>query len=92
MQAGVHTGNWLTRGQAEQLLDEPDSTALKGKQDRALLAVLRGFGLRKARALSEPSEVKYAPGTAEMTKPDDSWAVRAPGQVSRAKSLPVPPG
>ena len=37
-QAGVRSGNWLTRDQAEDLLNAPDPTTLKGKRDRALLS------------------------------------------------------
>lgn len=38
--SGVRTGNWLTREQAEVLIEAPDCSTLKGKRDRALLAVL----------------------------------------------------
>lgn len=46
-QAGVRTGHWLTREQAQDLLSVPDPTTNKGKRDRALLAVLIGCGLRR---------------------------------------------
>src|SRR5919199_185642 len=39
---GRRTGNWLTRDEAQQWLDAPDTRTLKGKRDRALLAVLIG--------------------------------------------------
>jgi len=38
----------LADGQARQLLDAPDATTLKGKRDRAVLAVLLYHGLRRA--------------------------------------------
>ena len=38
----------LADGQARQLLDAPDATTLKGKRDRAILAVLLYHGLRRA--------------------------------------------
>ena len=44
---GVRTGNWLTVRQAETLINTPDTTTLKGKRDRALLAVMIGCGLRR---------------------------------------------
>src|ERR1035441_2243277 len=44
---GVRTGNWLTVRQAETLISTPDTTTLKGKRDRALLAVMIGCGLRR---------------------------------------------
>lgn len=44
---GERAGNWLTAAEAEQLINAPDDTTLKGKRDRALLAVLIGCGLRR---------------------------------------------
>jgi site-specific recombinase XerD len=38
----------LADGQARQLLDAPDARSLKGKRDRAILAVLLYHGLRRA--------------------------------------------
>lgn len=45
---GVRTGNWLTREQATELLRLPDPETLKGKRDRAILALLLACGLRRA--------------------------------------------
>ena len=47
---GVRSGNWLTREQAQTLLDTPDTSTLKGLRDRAMLAVLIGCGLRRSEA------------------------------------------
>ncbi|HMF75177.1 MAG TPA: site-specific integrase [Bryobacteraceae bacterium] len=44
---GTRAGNWLTRVQAEKLLSLPDPTCLKGKRDRALLALFVSAGLRR---------------------------------------------
>ncbi len=44
---GIRTGNWLTVHQAEKFINAPDTDTLKGKRDRALLAVLIGCGLRR---------------------------------------------
>ncbi len=44
---GVRAGNWLTAEQAKKLLLAPDENTLKGKRDRAILAVLIGCGLRR---------------------------------------------
>lgn len=49
---GVRLGNWLTAEQARTLWQAPDCTTLKGKRDRALLAVLLGCGLRRGNPLS----------------------------------------
>src|SRR5215469_13753189 len=37
---GTRTGNWLTKRQAEDLINSPDVTTLKGRRDRAILAVM----------------------------------------------------
>src|SRR6185436_10736547 len=48
--AGIRTGQWLTREQAACLIAAPDPTTLRGRRDRALLAVLIGCGLRRKEA------------------------------------------
>src|SRR5205085_12629635 len=48
---GVRLGNWLTPEQSERLWNAPDSQLLKGKRDRALLAVLLACGLRRHEAV-----------------------------------------
>jgi site-specific recombinase XerD len=47
---GVPLGNWLTADQAKAFWQVPDPSTLKGKRDRALLAVLLGCGLRRKEA------------------------------------------
>jgi integrase len=47
---GRRIGNWLTRDQAQRLLNAPDTSTLKGRRDQALLAVLLGCGLRRQEA------------------------------------------
>jgi site-specific recombinase XerD len=47
--SGVRVGNWLTPEQAKDLLLAPEENALKGKRDGALLGLLVGCGLRRAR-------------------------------------------
>ena len=49
---GVKLGNWLTAEQACQFLHAPSADSLKGKRDRAMLAILLGCGLRR-RELSD---------------------------------------
>src|SRR5947199_5272208 len=44
---GVRMGNWLTAEQAVALWQAPDTSRLKGKRDRALLALLLSCGLRR---------------------------------------------
>ena len=45
---GTRIGNWLTVDQTRTLLGEPTSGDLRGKRDRAILALLIGCGLRRA--------------------------------------------
>src|SRR5207248_358299 len=45
---GARIGNWLTADQSRTLLGEPPSGGLRGKRDRAILALLIGCGLRRA--------------------------------------------
>jgi site-specific recombinase XerD len=42
---GTRAGNWLTRAQSEKLLSLPDIETLKGKRDRALLALFVSAGM-----------------------------------------------
>jgi site-specific recombinase XerD len=46
-QKGLRLGTWLTPEQARALLDAPSRDSLRGKRDRALLALLVGSGLRR---------------------------------------------
>src|SRR5205814_6100879 len=49
---GVRLGNWLTPEQSQRLWNTPDFQTLKGKRDRALLAVLLACGLRRHEAVN----------------------------------------
>ena len=43
---GIRLGNWLSACEARALWQSPDAETLKGKRDRAIIAVLLGCGLR----------------------------------------------
>ena len=45
---GVRIGNWLTVDQSKTLLGELRPGSLRGKRDRAILALLIGWGSRRA--------------------------------------------
>jgi len=49
---GVRLGNWLTAKQGQALWQAPDHQRLKGKRDRALLALLLACGLRRHEAVA----------------------------------------
>src|SRR5215467_6588011 len=44
---GIRLGNWLSAREARDLWQSPDAESLKGKRDRAIIAVLLGCGLRR---------------------------------------------
>ncbi len=82
-QAGVRAGNWLTRDQAQQLLQLPDVTTGKGRRDQALLALLIGCGLRR----SELSALTLE----HLGQRDGRWVlVDLVGKGQRVRSIPMP--
>jgi site-specific recombinase XerD len=63
---GVRIGRWLTGAGALELLGTPDSDSVKGKRDRAVLAVLIGCALRRSEvaAVSVESSPIWSASTA----------------------------
>src|SRR5258708_13333035 len=53
---GARIGNWLTVDQSRTLLGEPPSRSLRGKRERAILALLIGCGLRRAELVELETE------------------------------------
>src|SRR5262250_98883 len=53
---GMRLGNWLTVEQSQALLRESRSDSLRGKRDRAILALLVGCGLRRAELVGLETE------------------------------------
>ena len=81
--AGVKAGNWLTRDQAQELLNAPDADTLKGKRDQALLAVLVGCGLRR----SEVAALTFA----DVQQREGRWVIAdLVGKGHRTRTVPVP--
>ena len=80
---GCRLGNWLTAEQARVLWQLPDPDTLKGKRDRAILAVLLGCGLRR-RELTELT-------TEHFQLREDHWAiVDLIGKGGHVRTVPVP--
>ncbi len=48
---GKKLGNWLNKLQAQQMLNAPNVSTLKGLRDKAILAVMLGAGLRREEIL-----------------------------------------
>lgn len=79
----VRLGNWLTAAKAKTLWKVPDCTTLKGKRDRALLAILLGCGLRRR----EAAELDIA----QLQRREDHWAiVDLIGKGRHVRTVPVP--
>jgi site-specific recombinase XerD len=64
---GVRRGNWLTVEQCRALLQAPDASSLKGRRDKAVLAILIGCGLRRA----EVAKLQLR----DFQQRDSHWAV-----------------
>src|ERR1700675_4786030 len=80
---GVRSGNWLTAEQAQLLWQAPDGRRLKGKRDRALLALLLACGLRR----HELAELTFG----HLQQREGHWAiVDLRGKAGHVRTIPVP--
>jgi len=80
---GVRSGNWLTKQQAQELLNAPNVLTLKGLRDRAILAVMIGGGLRR----SEVAKLTFA----HIQQRDSRWViVDLMGKGNHVRSVPIP--
>jgi len=80
---GARLGNWLTPEQSERLWNAPDYQLLKGKRDRALLAVLLARGLRRHAAVS--LDLRH------VQQREDHWAiVDLKDKAGHTRTVPMP--
>jgi site-specific recombinase XerD len=80
---GRRTGNWLTREEAQMWLTAPDVCKVKGRRDRALLAILIGCGLRR----SEAAGLTFN----HVQQRDGRWVlVDLIGKRDKIRSVPMP--
>ena len=82
-QEGHKTGRWLTRERAQELLNAPDTTRLKGLRDRAILAMLIGCGLRR----TEAARLSFH----HVQQREGRWViVDLVGKRNKVRSVPMP--
>ncbi len=82
-QDGHRVGFWLTRDQAQALLDLPDTSTVKGVRDRAILAVLLGCGLRREEAAHLTFE--------HIRQLEGRWVIAdLQGKRNKVRSVPMP--
>jgi len=79
----VRLGNWLTPEEARSLWQLPNTGTLKGKRDRAILAILLGCGLRRG----ELADLRLG----DFQRREDHWAiVDLIGKAGHIRTVPVP--
>ena len=80
---GVRIGNWLTVHQSKTLLGESPSDSLRGKRDRAILALLIGCGLRRAELVGL--------GREDFQVREEHWLIAdLLGKGKHIRTVPVP--
>jgi site-specific recombinase XerC len=80
---GVRIGNWLTIEQSRSLLAELRADSLRGKRDRAILALLIGCGLRRAELVGL--------GMEDFQVREEHWVIAdLIGKGKHIRTVPVP--
>jgi integrase/recombinase XerD len=80
---GKRLGHWLTQDEAQDLLDTPDVLTVRGRRDRAMLAVMVGAGLRRAEVVALTVE--------HLQLREGRWViVDLVGKGGRVRAIPVP--
>jgi site-specific recombinase XerD len=80
---GVRLGNWLTPEQSQRLCRAPVGEKVKGKRDRALLAVRLACGLRR----HEAADLEFG----LIQQREEHWAiVDLEGKAGHTRTIPMP--
>ncbi len=80
---GQTIGNWLTAAQGRALLQDPEPDGVRGKRDRAILAVLLGCGLRRKELVELTVEF--------LQIREDHWIIAdLVGKGRRVRTVPMP--
>ena len=79
---GMRLGNWLTADQGRNLLAAPDVQKLKGRRDRAILALMLGCGLRRG----EVAALKVD----HLQQREEHWVIAdLIGKAAHIRTVPV---
>ena len=82
---GVRLGNWLTVEQSRNLLQGLDLQKLKGRRDKAILALMLGCGLRRGEVASLRLD--------DLQLREDHWVIAdLIGKAAHIRTVPVPAG
>src|SRR6202158_3735640 len=80
---GVRLGNWLPADQGQALWQAPDRDRIRGKRDRALLAVLLACGLRRHELAGLT--------VSHLQQREGHWAIMdLVGKGGHVRTIPVP--
>jgi site-specific recombinase XerD len=80
---GVRLGNWLTADESQRLWQAPDGERLKGKRDRALLAVVLACGVRRHEAV----HLEFG----HIQQREEHWAIiDLKGKAGHTRTIPMP--
>ena len=80
---GRKMGNWLTRNQAQELVNAASNNSLRGWRDGAMLGLLLGCGLRRSEVVGLNLE--------QLQSREGRWViVNLAGKGKRLRTVPVP--
>ena len=80
---GVRLGNWLTAEQSRALLHAPNPESLKGRRDRAILALMLGCGLLRG----EVAVLRVD----HIQQREDHWVIAdLVGKAAHIRTIPMP--
>lgn len=81
---GKKLGNWLTKSQAEQMLNAPADNTVKGIRDRAILAIMLGAGLRREEVVTLALD--------HFQQREGRWVILdLKGKHNRTRTVPIAP-
>src|SRR5260370_10522412 len=80
---GRKMGNWLTRNQAQDLVNAASNNSLRGWRDGAMLGLLLGCGLRRSEVVGLNLD--------QLQSREDRWViVNLVGKGKRLRTVPIP--